>query len=395
MKYIFIIVIAVLQMFVAFSCTENDSQPISSNIDDIENSDPIPDIVDTIINELLTDIRWLDDEAMDKINQSDMLRLSDESFNDLVSLNNMKIPDIVDIQSADEFWYEERLYKIVIELFEPIDEQLEVDQLRSLNTKWGIIFDTDYYSDIPVGEYYYISSTAGSIIKEEIDLRDNPNFPLFILSLEDITPDMSMAKTTGEGAGYYLVLVAIQTYIDREGSGNMEYMMYRGPICDDYNDSYQKETTYNFDGNYHVDAHGDSRLFPDVNNENVLYACDQPIALMKLTDDVQWLVSIESDYDGTDHVNDKDGTDDCCTKYHRHDMAGYNALTGSSHTVNNRQFCITRDNDGGDDDIFWNSEIFGITEDWSLSTWPYYNDIYTPDYANREVRYRLAIKYLN
>jgi len=389
----FLIILSIALIFIMFTIScEKNSLEYSDDI--IASKQPLPDLSKTLdlenyiimplIEKLLDNTEWIDEHALQTIELKDYIPLSNLNLKTPINLKEMQIPEKYPIHTETMFWYDNALYEIVIEVAYGSKKSFKDKSPSAIKSQFGIAFDTDFFSDDPVGTVYTKNFKTNKTDAKKFDLPKMPNYPVFLVCFyEKPKRDRILAKTSAT-SGYYLVLYEIMAYTKNEGSSCMEVELYID--IQDPTEYYEKRAEWLFNGHNYYDAAGRLRTFMDINDKNKLYRSTAGIAILKLTSTPQMIIAIEDDKQSGWHQNDKSGSDGHGI-YHIHDdyVTGWSFDPYGYESFPGRKFYINGD-PSNDDDVFWDSEL----EKAKLTTVPSgYLYIYTDDFY-----YKLRKEYI-
>jgi len=395
MKKLSVFLTILVFLFLIISC-ETDNLPTGS----IKNSVSIDSISKTsdsyallaekigipIINYLIDNPEWITSEFINEC-------VSGQPSLSKINIGKKKVSWNAEseglFEKIDDYSF--KIDSVIFEIRLDIDpgtiNHLDISAMRSKINQWGIMFDPDYFSDIPKG-YIFLSNNKGNITKVWYNLTVPPKFPLFILSFEEIKVEGKNSvplKKVNSGSDWYICLKSVKTLVTREGAdrGNMEFELY---ICSNDQTWYNATTDHIFNGVNRIDAAGRTIYYPDVNDAGVVYNCDY-IALTLLSSQEQFICAIESDTGPSGNHNNDEDEEDPSRKVA--DIEGINLLTGLTWLKYGRQWRIVSNPSGTlDDDIFYNSELARISTSTPSTYLPSYpSSVYI---TTDEIRYEIC-----
>lgn len=362
----FLIQIVILSLLI-ISCGENNvinSDDTSSNLFKYLNPDETnPKIIlgQALSKYLIENPEWINSEMTALCEKQDYVNFSDLFFNSRPQVRELdkylqKINDAVNIESEDIIWIESRKYQIRIERYHC--RSVINNNVSSIKTDYGIMLDPDLFNDAGSGILYY--SAQNDIEQCTIELSTTAvDIPTYFISFEDITPDDIWLSKTATVNGTYLMLTGI--YIDAAvESGNLEVEIFTMGNASAF--EYNLTTNHQFNGQYHYDASGSAKLYPDVNNEDKWYYPIEQIALCRLTNDFeQSIIFVENDHTGGSFdQNENTLINDA---YYHINCKGLTA-DGDDGTINSyldRYFrCFHQTDNNNYDDVNTLSEIRGL-----------------------------------
>lgn len=396
----FLIILSIALIFTMFTIScEKNSLEYSDDI--IASKQPLPNLSKTsdlenyiimpLIEKLLDNMEWVDEHTLQTIKSKDYIPLSNLNLKTPINLKEMQIPEEYPVHSETMFWYDNALYEVVIEVAYGSKKSFKDKSLSAIKNKFGIAFDTDFFSDDPVGTVYTKNLKSNKTDSKKFDLSKMPNYPVFLVCFYEKPKKDSILAKPSVTPGYYLVLYEIMAYTKNEGSSCMEVELYTGRQYSGeyYYSGYPPRPSFPvwlFDGDNRNDAAGRDRTFMDINDKRKVYRSTAGIAILRLTSNKKMIIAIEDDKTAGQHKNDESGSD-YYGSYHIHD----NCVTGWSfdpygpESFPSRKFYITGD-PSNDDDVFWDSELEKLTINNVPSGYLY---IYTGDFY-----YKLRKEYI-